>query len=77
MLTGFAGPVQTGLLMGKNLRVQGLTVGSRSQQQDMIAAIEANGLKPVLDKHFPLVDLGDAFRHQESGQHFGKIIVDI
>ncbi|WP_321325760.1 NAD(P)-dependent alcohol dehydrogenase [uncultured Parasphingorhabdus sp.] len=77
VLTGFAGPVQTGLLMGKNLRVQGLTVGSRAQQQDMIAAIEANGLKPVLDKHFPLADLGDAFRHQESGQHFGKIIVDI
>ena len=77
VLTGFAGPVQTGLLMGKNLRVQGLTVGSRAQQQDMIAAIEANGLKPVLDKSFPLADLSDAFRHQESGQHFGKIIVDI
>jgi len=77
VLTGFAGPVQTGLLMGKNLRVQGLTVGSRAQQQDMIAAIEANGLKPVLDKSFPLADLGDAFRHQESGKHFGKIVVDI
>ena len=77
VLTGFAGPVQTGLLMGKNLRVQGLTVGSRKQQIDMIAAIEANGLKPVLDKSFPLADLGDAFRHQESGKHFGKIIVDI
>jgi len=77
VLTGFAGPVQTGLLMAKNLRVQGLTVGSRAQQIDMIAAIEANGLKPVLDKFFPLADLGDAFRHQESGQHFGKIVVDI
>ncbi len=77
VLTGFAGPVQTALLMSKNLRVQGLTVGSRAQQQDMIAAIEANGIKPVLDKHFPLADLADAFRHQESGAHFGKIIVDI
>ncbi|PHR12449.1 MAG: NAD(P)-dependent alcohol dehydrogenase [Sphingopyxis sp.] len=77
VLTGFAGPVQTGLLMGKNLRVQGLTVGSRSHQIDMIAAIEANGIKPVLDQHFPLSDLADAFRHQESGKHFGKIIVDI
>ena len=77
VLTGFAGPVQTGLLMGKNLRVQGLTVGSRKQQLDMIAGVEANGIKPVLDKSFPLADLGDAFRHQESGQHFGKIVVDI
>ncbi len=77
VLTGFAGPVQTAMLMAKNLRVQGLTVGSRQQQLDMIAAIDANGIKPVLDKHFPLADLADAFRHQESGQHFGKIIVDI
>ena len=77
VLTGFAGPVQTGLLMGKNLRVQGLTVGSRKQQLDMIAGVEANGIKPVLDKSFPLADPGDAFRHQESGQHFGKIVVDI
>ncbi|MEP2990733.1 MAG: NAD(P)-dependent alcohol dehydrogenase [Parasphingorhabdus sp.] len=77
VLTGFAGPVQTALLMSKNLRVQGLTVGSRQQQIDMIAGIEANGIKPVLDQSFPLADLGDAFRHQESGAHFGKIIVDI
>lgn len=77
VLTGFAGPVQTGLLMAKNLRVQGLTVGSRQQQQDMIAAINTNGIRPMLDKSFPLAELADAFRHQESGAHFGKIIVDI
>lgn len=77
VLTGFAGPVQTALLMAKNLRVQGLTVGSRQQQIDMIAGIEANGIKPVLDKSFPLAEIADAFRHQESGTHFGKIIVDI
>jgi NADPH:quinone reductase-like Zn-dependent oxidoreductase len=34
-------------------------------------------LKPVLDKAFPLVALGDAFRHQESNTHFGKIVVEI
>ncbi|MEO0439682.1 MAG: NAD(P)-dependent alcohol dehydrogenase [Pseudomonadota bacterium] len=77
VLTGFAGPVQTAMLMAKNLRVQGLTVGSRAQQEEMIAAINANGIKPVLDKSFPLAQLADAFRHQESGQHFGKIVVDI
>ncbi|MEM1131301.1 MAG: NAD(P)-dependent alcohol dehydrogenase [Pseudomonadota bacterium] len=77
VLTGFAGPVQTGLLMAKNIRLQGLTVGSRQHQLDMIEAIEANGIKPVVDKHFLLAELADAFRHQESGAHFGKIIVDI
>ncbi len=77
VLAGFAGPIQTGLLMGKNLRVQGLTVGSRAQHLDMIAGIEANGIRPVISDHFPLANLADAFRHQEANRHFGKIVVDI
>ena len=77
VLAGFAGPVQTGLLMAKNLRVQGLTVGSRQQQLDMIAGIEANGIRPIISDHFPLDRLGDAFRHQAANGHFGKIVVDI
>jgi NADPH:quinone reductase-like Zn-dependent oxidoreductase len=77
VLAGFAGPVQTGLLMGKNLRVQGLTVGSRAQQLAMIKGIEANGIKPVISDHFPLANLGDAFKHQAANLHFGKIVVDI
>ena len=77
VLAGFAGPVQTALLFSKNLKVQGLTVGSRAMQQDMIAAIEANGIKPIISDTFALADLADAFRHQESGDHFGKIAVEI
>lgn len=77
VLAGFAGPVQTGLLMAKNLRVQGLTVGSRAQQLAMIEGIEANGIKPVISDTFPLERLADAFRHQASGKHFGKIAVEI
>jgi NADPH:quinone reductase-like Zn-dependent oxidoreductase len=77
VLAGYAGPVQTVLLMAKNLRVQGLTVGSRAQQLAMIAGIEAIGVKPVISDHFPLADLAGAFRHQEANRHFGKIVVDI
>lgn len=77
VLAGFAGPVQTGLLMGKNLRVQGLTVGSRAHQLAMIAGIEANGIRPVISDRFPLAELADAFRHQEGGGHFGKIAIEI
>ncbi|ABC63556.1 zinc-dependent alcohol dehydrogenase family protein [Erythrobacter litoralis] len=77
VLSGFAGPVQTALLFSKNLTVQGLTVGSRAMQQDMISAIEANGIEPVISDHFALADLADAFRHQEANKHFGKICVEI
>ena len=77
VLAGIAGPVQTALLFSRNLTVQGLTVGSRKMQQDMIAAIESNGIRPQISDTFALPELADAFRHQESGKHFGKIAIDI
>lgn len=77
VLAGFAGPIPTVQIMGKQQRVIGITVGTRRQQQDMIRAIDVNGIKPVISDHFPLERLADAFRHQESGKHFGKIVVDI
>jgi NADPH:quinone reductase-like Zn-dependent oxidoreductase len=77
ILAGLEAPIPTVFIMGNQLRVIGITVGTRRSQQDMIRAIDANGLRPVIDSHFPLADLGDAFRHQESGRHFGKIAVDI
>ncbi|MCW0197054.1 NAD(P)-dependent alcohol dehydrogenase [Sphingopyxis sp.] len=77
VLAGIAGPVQTRLLMGKSLRVQGLVVGSRQQQLDMIAGIEAKGIRPVISDRFALENLADAFRHQAANRHFGKIVVDI
>lgn len=77
VLTGVQGPVSTALLMSKNIRLQGITVGSCRHQLDMLRAIEANDLQPVIDRHFPLEQIADAFRHQASGQHFGKIVLDI
>jgi len=77
VLTGFQGQVNTGLLMTRQIRLQGVIVGSRRDQLDLIRAVEANGIKPVIDRNYPLEALADAFRHQESGRHFGKICVDI
>ena len=77
VLAGVGGNVPTVFVMQGNQRIIGLTVGARRHQQDMIRAIEANGIRPVIDRHFPLEQIADAFRHQESGKHFGKICLDI
>ncbi|HTY50431.1 MAG TPA: NAD(P)-dependent alcohol dehydrogenase, partial [Steroidobacteraceae bacterium] len=76
VLTGFAGPVPTAALMARQARLQGLIVGSRTQQQDLVRALEATGIRPVIDCSFPLEQLADAFRHEESGRHVGKIVVE-
>lgn len=73
VLTGMGGDVPTAALMGKQARLQGLIVGSRNDQQAFVAALEATGICPVVDRRFPLEQLADAFRYQESGDHFGKI----
>jgi NADPH:quinone reductase-like Zn-dependent oxidoreductase len=76
VLAGFAGTVPTAAIMAGNVRINGLTVGSRAQQRAMIRAIDTNGLRPVIDRSFPLEDIADAFRHQASGAHFGKICLE-
>ena len=73
VLTGRAGEVPTAFLMAKQARIEGLIVGSRRHQSDMVRGMEALRLKPVIDRTFPLSQLGDAFRYEESGAHLGKI----
>ncbi len=75
VLTGREGVVPTMLLMSKHARLQGLIVGSRRHQQDYVGALEKSDIRPVIDRSFPLEDLADAFRLQESGQFFGKIVI--
>ena len=76
VLTGLAGEVPTALLMRKQARLQGLIVGSRRQQMDFVRGINATGLRPVVDHRFVLAEIVSAFRHEESGAHFGKICLE-
>lgn len=62
-------------ILRRNLRVQGLYVGNRQMFEAMNRAIEAAGLKPVIDKVFPFSQARDAYRHLKSQTHFGKIVI--
>jgi NADPH:quinone reductase-like Zn-dependent oxidoreductase len=73
ILTGVAGQLPLVQALVRQIRLQGVLVGSRAQQQAMVRAIDANGLRPVVDKHFELEQIVEAFRYQESNRHFGKI----
>ena len=77
ILTGVAGPLPLVPALIRQIRLQGVLVGSRSQQIAMIRGIEACGLRPVVDSVYPLDEIVAAFRHQESNRHFGKICIQI
>ena len=73
VLTGFAGAVSIPALFSNQIRISGISIGSRSDQEDMIRAITANRLKPVIDRRFPLQEIVAAFKYYESQKHFGKV----
>ena len=58
--------------------IRGIYVGSRAQMEDMVRAIEANDIKPVVDeKVFTLEQLPEAYEYMDGKKHFGKICVRI
>lgn len=77
ILSGVAGPIPLVPALIRQIRLQGVLVGSRAQQIEMIRAIDHHGVKPVIDSTYPLDDIVRAFQHQESNRHFGKICLEM
>lgn len=76
VLAGGSGVNPIPILM-RNIRVQGIFVGSKAMFEAMNRAIEAAKMKPVVDRVFGFDELPAALRHMESGQHFGKICISM
>ena len=64
-------------LMMKGASLHGIFVGDRTMFEQLNAAINVNGIKPVIDKVFPFDQAKDAFRHQISGDFMGKVVIAI
>lgn len=77
VLSGFAGEVVMGALFSAQIRVSGISIGSRADQEDMIRAIDVNQLKPVIDRSFGLPQIAAAFEYYQTQSRFGKVILDI
>lgn len=73
---GRKGEITFPKLFFKFINMKGIAVGSRVMQEAMVDAINTSGIKPIIDKSFGFEELADAFRYQESGQHFGKIVLE-
>lgn len=77
VLTGFTGEVAIPLLFANQVRMSGISVGSRADQEDMVRAVTANHLKPVIDRSFPLQEIASAFSYFESQKHVGKVCIEL
>jgi NADPH:quinone reductase-like Zn-dependent oxidoreductase len=80
-VVGFLSGVEASVnLIALNLNratITGISVGSTDDFTDMLTAISAHGMKPVIDSTFPLDRTVDAFKRLESGKHFGKVVIEL
>ena len=76
-----------GVILGKRLTLRGTMLRARPLEEKIIATrafaaqvvpLLANGaVRPVVDRVFPLDQIGDAHRYLESNATFGKVVIEI
>ncbi|MGD9805278.1 MAG: NAD(P)-dependent alcohol dehydrogenase [Hyphomicrobiaceae bacterium] len=71
------GQIDPALFMRRSIHMQGIYVGSRRMFLDMVQAIEAHKLKPVIDATFGFEQAREAYKHMESQTHLGKIVINV
>jgi NADPH:quinone reductase-like Zn-dependent oxidoreductase len=77
VLAGGGGQVSLFPILMKNIRIQGIFVGSREMFEAMNRAVAEHHLKPVVDRVFRFAEAVEAFRYLESGAHFGKVCIRV
>jgi zinc-binding alcohol dehydrogenase/oxidoreductase len=64
-------------LYHKQLTVSGTTMGSPREFVQMLRAINAGQIRPVVDRVFPLAEAGQAQQYMDQQEQFGKIVLAI
>ena len=77
VLAGLQGDTNPHPLMRKGASLHGIFVGSRAMFERMNKAIQANDLHPVIDRVFGFDEASEAYRYQQGGSLFGKVVIRI
>lgn len=87
VLGGMNAELNMAKIMAKRLVLTGSTLRARSDAfKEMLAdeihssvwpLVEDGGLRPVMDRSFPLAEVAAAHARMEAGDHIGKIVLDV
>jgi NADPH:quinone reductase-like Zn-dependent oxidoreductase len=64
-------------MMFKGASMRGIFVGSRGMAERLNAFVDAHGIKPVVDKTFPMEEARAAYAYQSSPDLFGKVVITL
>lgn len=74
VLSGGTAELALGRVVTQNVRLQGVTIGSRDMFEDMVRAIELHGVRPPIDDYcYAFDEVAEAIGALTRGRHFGKI----
>ncbi len=78
VVTGTKAELNLPIVAMQEMRIEGVTAGSRASLQLLVDALARNGVKPVIDKRmFTLDTLKDGLEYLSTGQHVGKVCLEI
>jgi NADPH:quinone reductase-like Zn-dependent oxidoreductase len=77
VLSGLVAAIPVPPILFRHIHMTGITVGHRSDLRALCAAIDHNGLIPVIDGRFAFDDAPGIYAALPTGAHFGKLVVDI
>jgi len=77
VLAGGRDQVDLTPVLMRQICVQGVFTGHRAGFRAMNKLVGHTGLRPVIDRVFPFEAASTAFAHLASGEHFGKVVVQI
>ena len=65
------------LIFWNQLSILGSTMGTRSEWDAMVRAVESGRLRPVVDRVVPLAEGRQAYERMAGGGQFGKLVLDV
>jgi len=75
ILSGSTMATSLGLIITRQVRLQGVTVGHRDGFEAMLRAIDQHQVKPLVDRVFAFEELKEAMAYLKSGAQFGKVCI--
>ena len=57
--------------------ISGSTMGNEAEWEAVSAEFREGGLRPPVDSVFPLADARAAYARLQSGQQFGKVVIQV
>lgn len=73
--SGDASPAELTRIFFQEIRVQGVTMGSRDDLGALARFCARTGVHPVIDAELPLAQAADGLARLEAGNQFGKIVL--